>query len=131
VTTYLLDANVLIALTIREHTYFPRASRWFAGVRAAALCPITEGALVRFAVRIGVSSASVKGLIGAVRADPRVDFWPDDLSYDDVDLTHVVGHRQVTDAYLASLARHHGGVLATMDAALHATLPEATLLIPE
>ncbi|KHK99807.1 ribonuclease [Microbacterium mangrovi] len=130
-TSYLLDANVLIALTIREHVHFRRASRWFGGIETAAVCPVTEGALMRYAVRIGVSPSIVKGLITALRADPRIEFWPDELSYEAVDLRHVVGHRQVTDAYLASLAVAHDSVLATMDDALHATLPHATLLIPD
>src|SRR3990170_2466443 len=30
-------------------------------------------------------------------------------------MTGVIGHRQVTDAYLAALARHHRGQLATFD----------------
>ena len=32
----------------------------------------------------------------------------------------MVGHRQITDAYLVLLARKHGGILATMDEALAA-----------
>jgi len=44
-------------------------------------------------------------------------------------MTGVIGHRQVTDAYLAALARHHRGQLATFDpgpgpdVALTAVLP--------
>jgi len=45
VTTYLLDANVLIALTAHEHVHHERVSHWAAGVRHFALCPIVEGAL--------------------------------------------------------------------------------------
>lgn len=130
-TTYLLDANVLIALTMREHVHFARASRWFSGVESAALCPVSEGALMRFAVRIGVPAASVTGLIAALHEDARIEFWADDVSYKDVEARHVIGHRQVTDTYLAALARRHGGLLATMDAGLHATLPDAVFLIPE
>jgi uncharacterized protein len=38
-------------------------------------------------------------------------------------VARVLGHRQVTDAYLAALARHHKGKLVSFDrglAALHA-----------
>jgi predicted nucleic acid-binding protein len=35
-----------------------------------------------------------------------------------VSLKGVVGHRQVTDAYLAQLAREHDGRLATFDQGL-------------
>lgn len=129
--THLLDANVLIALTVREHVHHTRASRWFSGAGSAALCPVTEGALVRYAVRVGVPAASVQRLLGALRDEPRIEFWPDDLGYADIDLSHVVGHRQVTDAYLAALAHARSGILATMDAGLHTVLPDTTLLIPE
>ena len=51
--TYLLDANVLIALTVAEHEHHERASTWAATVNRFAVCPIVEGALVRFLVRTG------------------------------------------------------------------------------
>ena len=49
-------------------------------------------------------------------------FWPDTIGYQDVRMQGVIGHRQVTNAYLAQLARANGGRLATFDgglAALH------------
>ena len=52
-TTFLLDANALIALTIAEHEHHERASDWLATVEAFAVSPVVEGALVRFLVRIG------------------------------------------------------------------------------
>ena len=51
--TYLLDANVLIALTVAEHEHHDRASTWAATINGFAVCPIVEGALVRFLVRTG------------------------------------------------------------------------------
>ncbi len=55
-TTYLLDADVLIALTVAEHEHHARTSAWAAGIDRFALCPVVEGALVRFLVRIGESA---------------------------------------------------------------------------
>jgi uncharacterized protein len=130
VTTYLLDSNVLIALTVAEHEHHQRASRWAAGLERFALCPVIEGALVRFLVRIGESSHAAIEVLRAVRAIPRCEFWVDSLSYVDADLAHVQGHRQVTDAYLASLAVSCGGRLATLDEALANALPAAVTLIP-
>lgn len=130
-TRYLLDANALIALTIAEHVHFDRASTWFQGVSHAALSPIVEGALVRYLVRIGVPTATVHSLLRALHDDPRIELWADDLSYAEVELGDVVGHRQVTDTYLAALAAHHGGCLATLDRVLSEALPASTLLIPE
>ena len=55
-------------------------------------------------------------------------FWADDLPVNGLAAmsgTALTGHRQVTDAYLIELARHHGGVLATLDAGLAELLPVA------
>jgi uncharacterized protein len=132
VTTYLLDANVLIALTIKEHEHHERASAWIGGIDRFALCPIVEGALVRFFVRLGESAATAIAVLTAVRALPSCEFWPDDLSYTKADLSHVVGHRQVTDAYLVDLARHHRGAsLATFDKGLAMVDPSRVVMVPE
>jgi uncharacterized protein len=130
VTTYLLDANVVIALSVLEHEHHGRANDWLANVSAFALCPVVEGALVRFALRMGESSATTAALLQRIRAHPRCHFWPDDISYREVNIADLHGHRQVTDAYLASLAAAHGGRLATFDQALSALLPAVTLAIP-
>jgi toxin-antitoxin system PIN domain toxin len=132
VTTYLLDANVLVALTIKEHEHHERATAWMAGIDRFAVCPIVEGALVRFFVRLGESAATAVAVLTAVRALPSAEFWPDDLSYTQADLSHVVGHRQVTDAYLLDLARHHRGAsLATFDEGLTMVDPSRVVMVPE
>ena len=68
------------------------------------------------------------GHLDALRANDWHHFWPDDLPYSGEQLTGVIGHRQVTDAYLTSLARHHGGTVATLDRGLAAIHPDVTLL---
>ena len=127
--TYLLDANTLIALVVADHEHHARAARWAAGVDGIALCPIVEGALVRFLVRAGEDRATAVAILSALYRSPRCDFWEDALSYEAVELGHVVGHRQVTDAYLAALAKSRGGRLATFDRALSEALPDETELI--
>lgn len=130
-TTFLLDANVLIALTLREHEHHDRAATWSSGISSIALCPIVEGALIRFLVRMGESPAVAAAVLYAVRARPGCEFWPDALSYVDVDLSGVRGHRQVTDAYLVGLAHsHRGALLATMDEGLHLAAPNGSFLVP-
>jgi len=59
VTTYLLDANVLIALTVEEHEHHERVKAWIREVARVALCPLVEGSLVRFLVRTGESVSVV------------------------------------------------------------------------
>lgn len=129
---YLLDANVLIALATPEHSLNARAAAWFRQGHRFATCPITQGALVRFHLRAGAGATaeSAKLLVESISALPRHEFWPDDVSYLEMPTTGIIGHRQVTDAYLALLARRHGGSLATMDQAL-AAVHSGTMLIEE
>ncbi|RIJ70628.1 PIN domain-containing protein [Nakamurella silvestris] len=129
---YLLDANVLIALTVAEHEHHSRVAAWLSTVDRVALCPVVEGSLVRFLVRIGESVDAAGEVLRSLRSNPRCEFWPDDLSYADADLGHVRGHRQVTDAYLAALAAaRDGALLVTLDAGLARDCPTSTLLVPQ
>lgn len=129
-TSYLLDASVLIALTVSEHEHHERATRWAADVERFAVCPIVQGALLRFLLRIGESADAATEVLRAVQAVRRCEFWTDSLSCADVEFSHVRGHRQVTDAYLAALAGSRGGLLATLDEALAQALPTTVLLVP-
>lgn len=57
---------------------------------------------------------------------PGHEFWPDNVSYRDIPGIRVIGHRQVTDAYMAHLASSYSARLATFDqtlAKLPPTLP--------
>lgn len=128
--TRLLDANVLIALFAGDHVNHAATRAWFVGLRGEfATCPLVEGALTRWIVRIsghhGMSDAQRE--LGKLAADPRHRFWPDDVPYAQVRAHGVLGHKQVTDAYLAALARQHQGRLVTLDrglAALHDDVAE-------
>ena len=126
----LLDANVLIALTDTTHVHHQTARTWLHGWPGRyASCPVTQGALVRSLLRNGSTSAEASVVVRDLRASARHASWPDDLAYDEVDLRGVVGHRQVTDAYLAALARARGERLATFDRALAALHPDVALLV--
>lgn len=125
----LLDANVLIALVIVDHEHHAEAARHVAELQRVAICPITEGALVRFLLRVGESRATVMQLLLSLHESSRCEFWADEISYLDVDMGDVVGHRQVTDAYLAALARHRGATLVTFDRALAASRPDVVTLL--
>ncbi len=129
-SSYLLDVNVVIALVIAEHEHHGRVSAWITRTETVALCPITEGAMVRYLVRVGETAATASQLLVALRRSPKVDFWPDSISYTEAALEHITGHRQVTDAYLASLAASHQARLATLDEALAAALGNTVELIP-
>lgn len=125
----LLDANLLIALVVEDHEHHVRAVASVTAVERFATCPIVEGALVRFLVRLGERASTATAVLAALRDSPRCESWADDLPFADVDLRHVTGHRQVTDAYLAALAARHGGRLLTFDQGLAAARPDVVHLV--
>ena len=95
---HLVDANVLIALLVPDHQHHGAAESWMDGLEDADLIasdPAVEGALTRYAVRIGHSAAQVQRTLRRVHEIARWRFWPDDLPYADSDLSTVRGHRQV------------------------------------
>jgi toxin-antitoxin system PIN domain toxin len=133
VSTRLLDANVLIALFDADHVHHTAVRDWFIALRDGfATCPIVEGALTRWIVRIEGHSgaAAAQRELRQLAADARHHFWPDDLAYADVDWRGVLGYGQVTDAYLVALARKHEGRLATLDRGLAALHHDVVELIP-
>lgn len=88
--------------------------------------------LLRRLKRLGelTASAAVTVLAG-ITSHARRRFWRDDLGYADVPWRGVLGHRQVTDAYLAGLARRDRGPLVTFDAGLAALHVDVAMLLPE
>ena len=131
---YLLDTNMLIALLWPSHAHHERAAKWFTRHRAKgwASCPLTESGFVRVISNPAFSRDAVTpreaGSLLAVNtvADDHV-FWSDDVPFATASAfagPRLVGHQQVTDAYLLGLALKRGGVLATLDERILAlTLP--------
>lgn len=129
--TVLLDANVLIALLVEDHVHHQATEAWFAAQgEPFATCPITQGSLIRLIIRQGWSAGDATALVRAVMELPNHEFWPDSVGYDTVPVDGVIGHRQVTDAYLAQLARTHGARLATLDQGLAKLHPDVADLVP-
>ena len=127
----LLDANVLIALVVSEHVHHDASTEWLAGSQVDfATCPITQGSLVRFLIRSGQPAGAARDVVRALEPSERHKFWPDAVSFANVEVKGVVGHRQVTDAYLAQLTRKNKGQLATLDAGLAQLHADVAILIP-
>jgi uncharacterized protein len=128
--TRLLDANVLIALVVADHIHHTFAEAWLDGHDDFfATCPITEGSLVRFLLREGQSGTAALTMLTKLAAHSRHTFWADSVSYRDVPLGTLIGHRQATDAYLVRLAQEHDCRLATFDQGLAALFPDRVELI--
>lgn len=119
--------NVLVALAWDSHVHHVAARAWFAGARAGgwATCPVTESGFVRVssnpkALPSPVSVTSALEVLAALRAVPGHRFLIDDVSPTDADVPTLMGHRQVTDAQLLTLARRDGARLVTFDAGIAA-----------
>lgn len=126
----LLDANVLIALVVAEHVHHAAAEAWLERADGHfATCPFTQTALTRFLVREGWSGRDAAAVLAALAGHPRHAFWPADVGADAIEWNRVDGHRQVTDAYLAALARARKGRLATLDRGLAAVHPDVAVWI--
>jgi hypothetical protein len=116
---------------VADHVHHDAAEAWLSDAETPfATCPITEGSLVRLLVREGQPATVAQQVVAALADDPRHEFWPDSLSYRQVSMKGVIGHRQVTDAYLAQLARDRGGRLASFDRGLGKAHPDVVELVP-
>ena len=133
--TRLLDINLLMALLWENHEQCGQARRWLQSVSAFATCPLTQLGFVRVSSQPQLGySASPEHAFRALRrllTNSRHRFIPDDISVEDrVLLTeHIAGPNQITDHYLAALARQHGLVLATLDVALSRAFPAESALV--
>ena len=122
---YLLDTNLLIALFWPSHEQHELAVKWFTLRRANgwATCPFTEASFVRIVSNPAFSRDAVhpREALEVLSANTSaVDhaFWPDELPFGEAVAfagARLLGHQQVTDAYLLGLAIRRRGVLATLD----------------
>jgi toxin-antitoxin system PIN domain toxin len=121
VEVFLLDSNALIALAIGGHVHHDELRRWLGPKQHFATCPVTQGALVRLVLQKGGSPADASRSLEGIVKHRNHQFWPDEIAYTSISLKGLVGHRQATDAYLAGLARHRRGRVATLDEGLAAS----------
>lgn len=121
---YLLDTNVVIALAWPNHVHHYDAQAWFRekGSRGFRTCPLTQTGFVRISCNAAltpraVTPAEALELLARMMQLPGHEFWPDDIPLHTAlaRTPALVGHRQITDAYLLGLAFKHHGVLATLD----------------
>jgi uncharacterized protein len=123
VTTYLLDINLLLALTDPMHIHHEAAHRWFAekGQGSWATCPLTQNGFIRIASHPnypnrpgGVPAATA--ILRQLCAAQGHQFWTEDISILEIlEPAAIITHAQITGIYLAGLAVHKNGKLATLD----------------
>jgi hypothetical protein len=130
----LLDGNVLVALCLDTHVHHDRVHRWFGtlGRDRFATCVLTEGTLLRVHMRTAADSTAAAAweALASVAAHPGHHRWDDSLPFLDVPHRNLQRSAQVTDAWLAQVARRRRGRLATLDAGLVALHRDVAVLIP-
>ncbi len=134
---WLLDANVLIAMTHRPHVHHADAHAWFHALprRRWASCAHTQLAFLRLSCHPRIAGETVtlsqaRDALTTLAEHPTHEYWPDapePLTLSTLNSAALVGHRQVTDAYLLGLAMQRGQRLATLDRGL-ATYAQALSL---
>ncbi len=127
---YLLDVNMMLALSWPGHKSHSSAQKWFGrnAPKGWATCPMVEAGFVRILSNPAFSTRAVSATeaIAALEIStkhPSHQFWPDDISLVGglANLQdRIRGHQQITDAYLLALAIQHRGKLATLDKRLGA-----------
>lgn len=125
----LLDANVVISMLSIGHQHHLAAVAWFGEGRSHATCSIVEMSFLRYAVRNHISVDDALDSLASLADRDDHEYWSDPLRPDAANMSGVIGHRQVTDFYLAALARDHEGRLATFDSGLAAAHPDVVDLI--
>lgn len=121
----LLDVNALVALAWDSHVHHAAMRAWFAAqsTEGWATCPLTEGGFVRVSsnpkvLTSFISVEAARGVLSALRDVGGHRFLANDVSLTDSAVPALVGHQQVTDAQLLTLARRHGTRLLTFDAGI-------------
>ena len=120
----LLDVNVLLAVAWPNHQFHAAAVAALSSQKRWATCALTQLGFIRLssnpaAVGTAKSPHEAAGLLARLVADsshtyldslpaPAADEWRDAFG-------RIVGHRQVTDAYLLRLAAANHAVLVTFD----------------
>ncbi len=132
----LLDVNVLVALAWPNHIHHEKALQWFEKHRPNgwATCPLTQSGFVRVSSNKQIipeakTPAEAVLLLRRITEMEGHVFWTDDIDLAHSDLSaaeKIVGHRQVTDAHLVSLAIRHEGQLATFDRGVAEVVPPSS-----
>ena len=121
----LLDVNVLIALLYADHLHHARAAGWLAQNIAAgwASCAVTQNGCVRIMSQPGYPNPLPTARVAERLRDAThtahhrfIAEAPSLLDTERFDTEQLLGHRQVTDAYLLGLAVWHGLRFVTFDA---------------
>jgi uncharacterized protein len=138
VTAFFLDVNVLLALAWPNHQHHQAAHRWFQrhGKHGWATCALTELAFVRLSSNPAYTPDAVlprdaAGLLSAFTEHAGYRFVEKLPAVSASVFERVIGHQQLTDAYVVHVAETARMFFATFDrrAEAHATNPKTVVAI--
>jgi len=122
---FLLDVNALVALCWSGHVHHSIALDWFKthARRGWATCAFTQAAFVRVILQPAFSGESLQAghvveLLARTTAHPKHHYLAIDFDMRRVQETctgGLLGHRQITDAWLLATAMRHAARLVTFD----------------
>lgn len=125
---YLLDVSVLLALHWPRHTAHAKVKQWFrsSGEKAFSTCALTQAGFVRIVtnptfLQDKITFSEARQLLHELTRMKGHTFWPINTEFVEATVPlerRILGHRQVTDAYLLGLAIQKKGALATLDRAI-------------
>lgn len=129
---HLLDANALIALAWTQHEHHEPISRWFRAHSGAgwATCAFTQAAFMRVIAQpsfsgLHIGMPDILELLARNVGHPKHKYLPVDFGTGHVAgvcTGGLLGHRQVTDAWLLATAVRHHARLLTFDTGIGALL---------
>lgn len=127
---FLLDVNALIALLWTRHEHHAATQAWFAESSSVgwATCSLTQLGFVRITSNPAFSAEAVRpaqalAILKANLEHPSHEAWEDRWGAAHLIepfTDRLVGHRQISDAYLLGLAAKYEGRLATLDGGIEA-----------
>jgi uncharacterized protein len=122
---YLLDLNALISLTDPDSLHYRPILKWFdaSGKEDWGVCPLTEAGFVRVTANpayrgVTRTVAQATAILAELATHPGYRYWPIAEKWSVLAApfsARLLGHQQVTDAYLLGLAVKEKGVLVTFD----------------
>jgi len=123
---FLLDVNVLVALTDKNHVHHATVTRWIGTLRKESwgVCPFTEAGFLRVVTNPAIGALSIEEateILIRLARQPGYMFWP--ILHPWTELAarledRIFGHQQIADACLLGLAIKEDGVLVTLDNAI-------------
>jgi hypothetical protein len=124
---YLLDVNVLVALTDEDHIQHRVVTKWFdaSGNHDWGMCAFTKTSFLRVTTNPkggGHTAEEGASMLASLAQHPGYRFWPGSDEWTTAVtpffaqlFKRLLGYQQLTDAYLLGLALREGGILVTTD----------------